>query len=246
MEGGKSIIGEFADALAKLAGIDAGTLGAIFATLAGAVGLAAAASSIGLMTAALNPLTASLLAFAGAFALAKAGFEYFDKLKSEADAKIEATKATDNPRARPGYVEPVGADIARDANGNAIVDANGQPVVKRYGPALNMRGAAVVDQPRPANLENSMTQGALDWKTMMENAEGNALKMRDGAPTNAVVNDNKQDNRNQSVTVQVGGVTVQGVQNVSPAVGAAVGNAVGNSAASAVPRASRFEKDDAF
>jgi hypothetical protein len=39
---------------------------------------------------------------------------------------------------------------------------------------------------------------------------------------------------------------VQGVQNVSPAVGAAVGNAVGNSAASAVPRASRFEKDDAF
>lgn len=51
------------------------------------------------------------------------------------------------------------------------------------------------------------------------------------------------DSRNQSVTVQVGGVTVNGVQNVSAAVGGAVGQAVGQAA---VPRASRFEKDDAF
>lgn len=51
------------------------------------------------------------------------------------------------------------------------------------------------------------------------------------------------DSRNQSVTVQVGGVTVQGVQNVNAAVGGAVGRAVGQAA---VGRASRFEKDDAF
>ncbi len=53
------------------------------------------------------------------------------------------------------------------------------------------------------------------------------------------------DNRNQTVTVQVGGVTVNGVQGVSAATGAAVGNAVGQGAAGGA-RASRFEKDDAF
>ncbi|MQB37591.1 phage tail tape measure protein [Agrobacterium tumefaciens] len=51
------------------------------------------------------------------------------------------------------------------------------------------------------------------------------------------------DSRDQSVTVQVGGVTVQGVQNVNAAVGGAIGRAVGQAA---VGRASRFEKDDAF
>jgi TP901 family phage tail tape measure protein len=53
------------------------------------------------------------------------------------------------------------------------------------------------------------------------------------------------DSRNQSVTVQVGGVTVNGVPNAGPAVGGAVGNAVGQAAAGGA-RASRFEKDDAF
>jgi hypothetical protein len=87
-----------------------------------------------------------------------------------------------------------------------------------------------------------MTKDALDWKLMMQNAEGNAAKMGGGAPANAVVNDNKQDNRNQSTTVNVGGVQVNGVAGAGAAVGAAVGNAVGQGAA----RASRFEKDDAF
>jgi TP901 family phage tail tape measure protein len=65
-----------------------------------------------------------------------------------------------------------------------------------------------------------------------------ALSARAG---DSVVN----DSRNQSVTVQVGGVQVNGVQNAGPAVGAAVGNAVGQAAAGGA-RASRFEKDDAF
>ncbi|RSC36405.1 phage tail tape measure protein [Agrobacterium sp. FDAARGOS_525] len=51
------------------------------------------------------------------------------------------------------------------------------------------------------------------------------------------------DSRDQSVTVQVGGVTVQGVQNVNAAVGGAIGRAVGQAA---VGRVSRFERDDAF
>ncbi|MBX4889768.1 tape measure protein [Rhizobium bangladeshense] len=216
MEGGDSVIGKFAEELSKLTGIDADKLGTIIATLAGATALAAAASSVGLLTAALNPLTASLLAFAAAFAGAKAGLDYLGFVKTNLDKKIEGITATDNAKSKPGYIEGMGG--------------------------IYMKGAAVVDQPRPPNLEDSMTKDALDWKLMMQNAEGNAAKMGGGAPANAVVNDNKQDNRNQSVNVQVGGVTVNGVQNAGPAVGAAVGNAVGQGAA----RASRFEKDDAF
>lgn len=216
MEGGDSIIGKFADALSKLTGIDTDTLSTIIATLSGGVALAAAASSIGLMTAAITPLTASLLAFAAAFAAAKAGLDYLGFVKSNLDKKIEGITAVDNPKSKPGYVEGMGG--------------------------IYMKGAAVVDQPRPPNLEDSMTKDALDWKLMMQNAEGNAAKMGGGAPANAVVNDNKQDNRNQSTTVNVGGVQVNGVAGAGAAVGAAVGNAVGQGAA----RASRFEKDDAF
>jgi TP901 family phage tail tape measure protein len=57
------------------------------------------------------------------------------------------------------------------------------------------------------------------------------------------VNNTVNDSRDQSVTVQVGGVTVQGVQNVNAAVGGAIGRAVGQAA---VGRVSRFERDDAF
>jgi len=216
MEGGDSIIGKFADALSKLTGIDTDTLSTIIATLSGGVALAAVASSIGLMTAAITPLTASLLAFAAAFAAAKAGLDYLGFVKSNLDKKIEGITAVDNPKSKPGYVEGMGG--------------------------IYMKGAAVVDQPRPPNLEDSMTKDALDWKLMMQNAEGNTAKMGGGAPANAVVNDNKQDNRNQSVQVNVGGVQVNGVAGTGAAVGAAVGNAVGQGAA----RASRFEKDDAF
>lgn len=65
---------------------------------------------------------------------------------------------------------------------------------------------------------------------------------RNGAAPPEVTN-TVNDSRDQSVTVQVGGVTVQGVQNVNAAVGGAIGRAVGQAA---IGRASRFEKDDAF
>lgn len=57
------------------------------------------------------------------------------------------------------------------------------------------------------------------------------------------VNNTVNDSRDQSTVVNVGGVMVNGVPNVSAAVGGAVGRAVGQAA---VGRASRFEKDDAF
>ncbi len=216
MEGGESLIGDFAASLGKLTGVDADKIGTLFATLAGAAGLATAAGSIASLTKALNPLSLALLGIAASFYFAKNALDYFGFAKDKLDQKVAATKATDNARSKPGYIEGMGG--------------------------IYMQGAAVVDQPRPPNLEDSMTQDALNWKLMMQNAEGNAAKMGGGAPANAVVNDNKQDNRNQSVTVQVGGVQVNGVAGAGAATGAAVGNAVGWSSARAV----RFEKDDAF
>lgn len=215
LEGGSSIIGDFAAALSNLTGIDAQSLGVLFATLAGATVLTAAAASIGVFTSSLWPLAAALAAVAGGFALAKSALDYLE-------AKGSNGKALDNPKTKPGYIESGGYD--------------------ENGKFIYMDGARRVDRPA-VNPQEGFTDDALDWKTYMENLEGNAAKMGGGAPANAVLNDNKQDNRNQSVTVQVGGVVVQGVQNVSGAVGGAIGQAVGQAA---VGRASRFEKDDAF
>lgn len=215
LEGGSSLIGDFAEALSKLTGVDNETLGVLFATLAGATVLTAAAASIGVFTSSLWPLAAALAAVAGGFALAKSALEYFD-------AKGANIKAVDNPKSKPGYIESAGYD--------------------EDGKFIYMTGANRHDRPAE-NPQDGFTKDALDWKNLMENLEGNSAKMGGGVPANAVVNDNKQDNRNQSVTVQVGGVVVQGVPNVSAAVGGAVGQAVGQAA---VGRASRFEKDDAF
>jgi hypothetical protein len=216
LEGGDSLIGDFSKSLEELTGVDADAIGNVFAALAGAAGLATITGAIAGVTAVLNPLSLALIGLAGAFWISKGALDYFGMAKDKLDAKVAATKATDNPKSRPGYVEGMGG--------------------------IYMKGSAVVDQPRPPNLEDSMTKDALDWKLMMQNAEGNAAKMGGGAPANAVVNDNKQDNRNQSVQVNVGGVQVNGVAGAGAAVGSAVGNAVGRSAADA----SRFEKDDAF
>ena len=60
----------------------------------------------------------------------------------------------------------------------------------------------------------------------------------------STVNDSRD--QSQTVNVTVGGVTVQGVQNVTPAVGAAVGQAVGNSAAGAVPPSRVINQGSAF
>ncbi|MEJ8308608.1 phage tail tape measure protein [Agrobacterium larrymoorei] len=56
--------------------------------------------------------------------------------------------------------------------------------------------------------------------------------MGDGNATNEITN-TVNDNSDRSTTVNVGGVVVNGVQNVTPAVGAAVGQAVGSAAAGA-------------
>lgn len=192
LEGGDSVIGKIAEALSKLTGIDTDALAKIFATLAGAAGLASAAAGIGLVTAALNPLTIALVSFAAAFAGAKVGFDYLNTIKGDLDKKVAGISATENPQAKPGYIEGMGG--------------------------IYMKGAAVVDQPRPPNLENDMTKDALDWKLMMQNAEGNAAKTGADAAAAQVT---QTDNSNRSVTNNITTSIQQTVQQATQAPGAA-------------------------
>ncbi|KQV28097.1 hypothetical protein ASC97_07040 [Rhizobium sp. Root1203] len=217
-EGSDSVIGDFAKALSDLTGIDADKLGLIISTLAGAAGLTAAVTAITGLSGALNPLVLSLAAFAGAFWLARSGLESLGFAKDKLDQKVADTKATDNPKSKPGYVEGMGG--------------------------IYMNGAAVVDQPRPKDLMEQMTPDALDWKLMMQNVEGNLANMRTNSSSGAVAGP-LNDNRNQSQVIQVGPVNVNGVQNATAAVGSAVGNAVGNGAAAGA-RKTWWEEGEKF
>lgn len=89
------------------------------------------------------------------------------------------------------------------------------------------------------------TDDALDYKFMLQNMEGNLAKMNGSNAAAATINDNKQDNRDQSVstTVNVGGVHVQQAAQAPAAVGQAVGNAAGQAA---TRQSSRFEMEPAF
>lgn len=81
----------------------------------------------------------------------------------------------------------------------------------------------------------------------LSNFQGNMERVGANGAAAAIpstVNDSRD--QSQTVNVTVGGVTVQGVQNVTPAVGAAVGQAVGNSAAGAVPPSRVINQGSAF
>lgn len=218
MRGGESVIGDFVDALAEMLGADPDAVASALGKIAIAAGsLAAAATAMGLFTSAVWPLAAALAAFAGAFYLAKSGFDYLANL----DAEGSKIKAVENPRSKPGYVE----------KGHGYDDK---------GEFIYMDGNKRVDRP-DENPTQGFTKEALDYKFHLQNLEENLAKMggeRNATATTQDVN----DNRNQSVKVDVGGVTVNSVAEATAAVGAKVGGAVGQAAARA--GASRFEKDD--
>ncbi|WP_050743834.1 MULTISPECIES: tape measure protein [unclassified Shinella] len=218
MRGGESVIGDFADALSEMLGADPDAVASAITTIGtAALGLVGAAAVMGSFTAAVWPLAAALAAFAGAFYLAKSGFDYLANL----DAEGSKIKAVENPRSKPGYVE----------KGHGYDEK---------GEFIYMDGNRRIDRP-DENPTAGFTKDALDYKFLLQNLEENRAKM-EGDAAAANVSNTLNDSRNQSTTVNVGGVTVQGVQNVTGAVGGAVGNAVGQAAARA--GASRFEKDD--
>jgi phage tail tape-measure protein len=221
LRGGDSVIGDFVNSLSTMLGADPDAVAsAITAIGTAALGLAGAAAVMGTFTGAVWPLAAALGAFSAAFYLAKSGFDYLASL----DAKGGAVKAVENPRSKPGYVE-------------------GGHGYDKEGKFIYMDGNRRVDRP-DENPTAGFTKDALDYKFLLQNLEENRAKMEGGASAAAVTN-TLNDNSDKSTTVNVGGVVVNGVQNVNAAVGSAVGSAVGGAAAGAA-RASRFEKDDAF
>lgn len=102
-------------------------------------------------------------------------------------------------------------------------------------------------QPAPADKTSSTVEGGAFIKMLagIERLEANLAKQDGAAVTEATINDNKQDNRDQSVTttVNVGGVHVQQAAQAPAAVGQAIGNAAGQAA---TRQASRFEMGPSF
>lgn len=101
----------------------------------------------------------------------------------------------------------------------------------------------------PGKLKDDFGTGQV--ASMLASMNANLAKMSGDAmakSVSATITDARSDNRDQSVSVSVGGVVVQGVQNVNAAVGGAVGTAVGNSAARGAQsgRPARLEMSGAF
>ena len=92
---------------------------------------------------------------------------------------------------------------------------------------------------RRAGLGPSPGKVADDLDIGVSNARSNMAKMNAANATQSIEN-TVNDSRNQSVKVEVGGVVVQGVQNVNAAVGAAVGQTVGNASANAATPPARL------
>lgn len=228
LEGGDSVIGDIAKAIAELVGADPETAGkGLAAIAAAAAGLLLAAGPISIITGSIRGLSVALAGLSAGEAAA--GAAVLMRVAGLGAAGIAGLVGLLSAGKQHIMSDP-------DEAAKATPEAN-HARTKARGEAIRGWFSSWFDGSRN-EVPETMAQ-------KISNAQGNFGKMSGGAPANAVVNDNKQDNRNQSVTVQVGGVTVQGVQSVTPAVGAAVGSAVGQAAAGGA-RASRFEKDDAF
>lgn len=157
MRGGESVIGDFADALSEMLGADPDAVASAITTIGtAALGLAGAAAVMGTFTAAVWPLAAALAAFAGAFYLAKSGFDYLASL----DAEGSKIKAVENPRSKPGYVE----------KGHGYDDK---------GEFIYMDGNRRVDRP-DEKPSDGFTKDALDYKFLLQNLEENRAKMGGG------------------------------------------------------------------
>lgn len=216
-------IGTIVEALSKaikwLLDVDVAGLDNIVKVLLGLAGLSAAASAVGLLTAAMNPLTAALLAFAGAFLLAKAGLEFLSKYDNLGDAvtgfilgdgpdgKVQA-----NPRAEPGHIESGGYD----EDGNFIY----------------MDGNRRVDRPAE-NTTSGFTEDALDYKFMLQAQEAVRAGVRDAqthinnaenSPMGAVTPGSiaAENNVHNETNVSVGSVVVHTQATDAKGVAAAV------------------------
>ncbi|MFN3506213.1 MAG: phage tail tape measure protein [Allorhizobium sp.] len=223
--GGKSVFGDMLEGISKLGEVDVDNLKGLIDTLAEGATLAAAGAGFAALATGINPLTTSLAGLAIAFAGAKAALDFFGVVKGNLDQKIANTNAVANPRAQPGYIESAGYD--------------------EQGRFIYMDGPSRrVDKPS-VNTTEGFTQDALDLKFMLQNAEENLAKMNAGQAGRALEN-TINDSRNQSVTVDVGGVHVTQSTDAPAAVGRAVGNAAAGAARSSGLPPSRIAGSGAF
>lgn len=282
LEGGESVIGSFAEALAELTGVDAGTIAGILTALAvGGLGLAAAVGPIKLISSAIAGLARALglmgsakvaqgvaavsaagaaqtgaagaTAAGAAGATAAGGMSILSRLIGGALygwAAYEGAKTITNPseelknapRSKTGvddalrwlYNQMSSDETPANDNGSYVVPAQGASERLALDDARRAREAGL--GPSPGKVADDMNTGlgviVARIEQAMSNANGNVAKM-DGTAAAAAVTNTINDTSDRSVNVNVGGVQVNGVPNVSGAVGGAVGRAVGQGAASA-------------
>jgi phage tail tape-measure protein len=225
---GDSVIGKFIDALSGFLGADPQKVAEVLGALAkSGMGMAAAAFGVSLFAGALRSLGSALGILGSSTAVTGAatvrGLGLVGSVAVGAGGVWALTELLQKGK------EQINSDPAKAAQ--STPGANSARV-KARGEALRSWWSGLFGDgtPPPETMAQRLSNAQGNWANM------NGARQASSTPGPVT------DNRNQSVTVQVGGVTVQGVQNVTAAVGGAVGNAVGQGAA----RASRFEKDDAF
>jgi len=224
---GDSVIGRFIEALSQFLGADPQKVADVLGSLAkSGMGMAAAAFGVSLFASALRSLGAALGILGSSSAVAGAGtVRGLGLVGSAAVGAAGVWGLTELLQKGKEHILSNPEEAAK-----ATPEANAAQIRARRQ-AISAWWSSLWGS---GDVPETMAQ-------RISNAQGNLANMG-GSKSAAAVASTVNDNRNQSVSVQVGGVTVQGVQNVNAAVGGAVGNAVGQSAA----RASRFEKDDAF
>lgn len=226
MEGSDSVIGAFAKSMSEFSGIDADAIGAVLAALAGGAGLAVAIGGI-------KGITAPIRALAGALSL----------LGGSAAAGGIAVLG------RLGLIGAAGAgavELGKQVSSGETFYQQGKAWIPGPEDALawlyrNMfgggdEGEAPVPDVNSSQLSGKSPRDILGSDYILseafQNYQRNTEKMS-AASSAASIDQTVNDSRNQSVKVEVGGVTVNGVAGADAIVGAKVGSAIGNSAAGA-------------
>ena len=214
----QDIFEDLRNAMKWLASEDSGKIGEIANSLLSLSGLDAAALGVGALTLALSPLSRTLFMFALAFYAAKAGLDYLSQLKSDQDARVASIVAQENPAAKPGYVKGEGYDEEGKMiymEGNRRVDTPARKPTEGYtDEALDYKFQLMEEEGR--RIEEQLSQA----KEMMDNASSAPINGQT-AQTIAPVTNNDITN-----TVNVGGVVVNTQATDAAGVAAAVDSAL--------------------
>lgn len=248
LEGGESLLGDFIDGLSELAGIPKRAAGEIIA-----LGLAIGAVLIPMMLRILPRLgglmvTGLLRGLLGPAGLVLIGAEIISSLLGvnlfDVGYKIMMTLLDG--------MKSVTAAIRNTVD--SIFGVGHSDEMQKIVDAAPVQGDAAVfgggNKAQSASSRKSWWEwfgGKPSSASAADNLNGNLAKINSAASSPVLpstVNDSRD--QSQTVNVTVGGVTVQGVQNVTAAVGSAVGQAVGNSAAGAVPPSRVIKQGSAF